>query len=172
LAKHLWAIATSRGWDKLLTSEEVRPTGIKLLINVLLLLAPFALGVSRIWHFATHQRSYETIRNPVAAVEFLKAKGLPQPIYNRYGWGGYLIYELYPSYRVYIDGRADVYGDAFFAESVKIYDGLDDGKNSFDRYGIKTVLIAHDAALATRLKTDSNWKVVYEDDQAIIFTRL
>ena len=172
LAKHLWAIATSRGWDKLLTSEEARPTGIKLLINVLLLLAPFALGMSRIWHFATHQRSYETIRNPVAAVEFLKAKSLPQPIYNRYGWGGYLIYELYPSYRVYIDGRADVYGDAFFAESVKIYDGLDDGKASFDRYGIKTVLIAHDAALATRLKTDSSWTVVYEDDQAIIFTRL
>jgi hypothetical protein len=167
----LWAIATSRGWDKLLAGEETRPTGIKLVINVVLLLAPFALGASRIWHFATHQRKYESIRNPVAAVEFLRAKGVPQPIYNRYGWGGYLIYQLYPSYRVYIDGRADVYGDAFFAESVKIYDGLDDGKNSFDRYGIKTVLIAPDAALATRLKADSNWSIVYEDDQAIIFTR-
>ena len=172
LAKHLWAIATSRGWDKLLAGEETRPTFIKLLINIVLLLAPFVLGASRIWHFATHERNYESIRNPVAAVEFLQAKGLPGPIYNRYGWGGYLIYHLYPSYRVYIDGRADVYGDAFFAESVKIYDGLDDGKNSFDRYGIKTVFIAPDAALATRLKADSNWQMVYQDDQAIIFTRL
>src|SRR6185503_18050827 len=66
LAKHLWAIARDRGWDKLLTGAEARPTGIKLAINVILLLAPLALGVSRIWHFASHQRQYETIRNPVA----------------------------------------------------------------------------------------------------------
>ena len=73
LAKHLWAIAKDHGWDKLLTGPETRPTGIKLLINIVLLLAPLALGVSRIWHFASHQRNYVMIRNPVAAVEFLKS---------------------------------------------------------------------------------------------------
>src|SRR6185503_3618155 len=115
LAKHLWAIAKDRGWDKLLTGPETRPPGFMLVVNVILLLAPLALGAFRIWHFATHQRNYATVRNPVAAVEFLKSQRLPGPIYNRYGWGGYLIYQLYPEYRVYIEGRADVYGDAVFA---------------------------------------------------------
>jgi len=171
LAKHLWAIAKDRGWDKLLTGTETSPTGIKLLINVVLLIAPLALGASRVWHFATHQRYYETIRNPVAAVEFLKSQRLPGPIYNRYGWGGYLIYQLYPEYRVYIDGRADVYGDSFFAEAMRTYDGAGDWNNSLDSYGIRTVLISPDAPLASLLRNDGKWKVVYEDNDAIIFSR-
>jgi hypothetical protein len=172
LAKHLWAIARDRGWDKLLTGAEARPNGIKLLINVILLLAPVALGVSRIWHFASHRGNYESLRNPVAAVEFLKSQHLPGPIYNRYGWGGYLIYQLYPEYRVYIDGRADVYGDAFFAEAMRTYDGTGDWAGSLDRYGVKTVLISPDAPLASLLRSDQGkWKVVYEDDDAIIFIR-
>jgi hypothetical protein len=112
------------------------------------------------------------LRNPVAAVEFLKSQRLPGPNYNRYGWGGYLIYKLYPEYRVYIDGRADVYGDAFFAEAMQTYDGAGDWASSLDRYGIKTVLISPDAPLASLLRNDQGkWKVVYEDNDAVIFNR-
>nr|AUN36030.1 hypothetical protein [uncultured bacterium] len=171
LAKHMWAIARDRGWDKLLTGAEVRPTGLKLLINIILLLAPMALAVTRVWDFASHQRYYESIRNPVAAVEFLKSQRLPGPIYNRYGWGGYLIYQLYPEYRVYIDGRADVYGDAFFTEAMQVYDGVGDWKAPFDRYGIQTVIIDTNVALSTLLRSDNEWSKVFEDDQAVIFTR-
>jgi hypothetical protein len=170
-AKHLWAIATQRGWARLLTAEETRPTAFKLLINVVLLIAPLALGVWRLWFFAAHQRYYESIRNPVAAVEFFKSQHLPAPIYNRYGWGGYLIYKLYPEYRVYIDGRADVYGDAFFTEAMQTYDGLNDSHKSLDKYGIKTVLIDPNAPLTTVLRTDTNWSKIYEDPQAVIFLR-
>jgi hypothetical protein len=172
LARHLWAIAEARGWDKLLTAEETRPNSIKLLINVVLLIAPLALGISRVWQFATHQRNYISIRNPVAAVEFLKSRHLPGPIYNRYGWGGYLIYHLYPDYRVYIDGRADVYGDAFFTEAMQTYDGVIDSAQSFNRYGIKTVLISPDAPLANLLRNDGGWKLIYEDEEAVIFSRI
>lgn len=171
LAKHLWAIAKDRGWDKLLTGAETRPTGIKLLINLVLLLAPVALAVTRVWDFASHQQKYEALRNPVAAVEFLKSQHLPGPIYNRYGWGGYLIYQLYPEYRVYIDGRADVYGDAFFTEAMQAYDGVGNWKETLDRYGIQTVIIDTNVALSTALRNDQEWSKVYEDDQAVIFTR-
>ena len=171
LAKYLWAIAKDRGWDTLLLGPETRPNGIKVLINVVLLLAPLALGVSRVWHFASHQRNYETIRNPVAAVEFLKSQRLPGPIYNRYGWGGYLIHQLYPEYRVYIDGRADVYGDQFFKEAMHTYDGLSNWQAPLDKYGIQTVIIDPDVALSSLLKSDKQWTKVYEDHQAIIFRR-
>jgi len=172
LAKHLWAIAKDRGWDKLLTGAEARPTGLKLLINIILLLAPLVLAVTRVWDFASHQRKYVTLRNPVAAVEFLKSQHLPGPIYNRYGWGGYLIYQLYPEYRVYIDGRADVYGDAFFTEAMKVYDGVGNWKEPLDRYGIQTVIIDTNVALSTALRNDNEWSNVYEDDQAVIFRRV
>lgn len=171
LAKHLWAIAKDRGWDKSLTGAETRPNAIKLLINIVLLLAPLALGLSRVWHFATHQRSYATLRNPVAAVEFLKSQRLPGPIYNRYGWGGYLIYQLYPEYRVYIDGRADVYGDQFFTEAMHTYDGLSNWQEPLDKYGIQTIIIDPDVALSSLLRNDNQWSKVYEDNQAVIFRR-
>jgi len=171
LAKHLWAIAKERGWDKLLTGEEGRPNGLKLVINVVLLLAPLALGVWRVWHFATHQSNYVSIRNPIAAVEFLKSNRLPGPIYNRYGWGGYLIYQLYPDYRVYIDGRADVYGDAFFTETMHVYDGIGNWREPLDKYGVRTVIIDTNVAMSTLLRNDSQWSKVYEDDQAVIFVR-
>jgi len=172
LAKHLWDIAKERGWDRLLTGAEARPTGLKLLINIILLLAPVALAVTRVWDFMSHQRYYESIRNPVAAVEFLKSQRLPGPIYNRYGWGGYLIYQLYPEYRVYIDGRADVYGDAFFTEAMQVYDGVGNWKEPLDRYGIQTVIIDTNVALSTALRNDNEWSKVYEDDQAVIFRRV
>jgi hypothetical protein len=151
--------------------EEARPNGLKLVINVVLLLAPLVLGVSRVWHFATNQINYVSIRNPIAAVEFLKSNHLPGPIYNRYGWGGYLIYHLYPDYRVYIDGRADVYGDAFFAEAMRVYDGLENWREPLDKYGVRTVIIDKNAAMSTLLRNDSQWSKVYEDDQAVIFVR-
>jgi hypothetical protein len=171
LANHLWAIATARGWDKWFTAEEKSPTGIKLAINTILLLAPLLLGVSRIWHFATHEKAYEAIRNPVAAVDFLKAHQLPGPIYNKYGWGGYLIYRLYPEYRVYIDGRADVYGDAFFTETMNAYDGLSNWQESLDGRGVRTVLISPDVPMASLLAKDPDWVKVYEDKQAVIFQK-
>jgi len=172
LAKYMWAIAKDRGWDKLLTGAEARPTGLKLLINIILLLAPVALAITRVWDFASHQRKYVAVRNPVAAVEFFKSHRLPGPIYNRYGWGGYLIYQLYPEYRVYIDGRADVYGDAFFTEAMQMYDGVGNWKEPLDRYGIQTVIIDTNVALSTALRNDNEWSRAYEDDQAVIFQRV
>ena len=38
--------------------------------------------------------------------------GPPGPLFNDYGWGGYLIWQLYPELRVGIDGRMAVYGPA------------------------------------------------------------
>jgi len=127
--------------------------------------------VWRVWHFATHQSNYVSIRNPIAAVEFLKSNRLPGPIYNRYGWGGYLIYQLYPDYRVYIDGRADVYGDAFFTEAMHVYDGIGNWREPLDKYGVRTVIIDTNVAMSTLLRNDSQWSKVYEDDQAVIFVR-
>lgn len=171
-ANHLWDMVTNRGWDKWFTKPEKRLGAFNSAVNLLLLALPFILIVFRLWHFAAHERSYEEIRNPVAAVDFLQKERLPGPIYNRYGWGGYLIYRLYPDYRVYIDGRADVYGDDFFAQTMNVYDGLEDADRLLDNYHVNTVLIAPSVAMATLLRANVKWTIVYEDKQAVIFGRV
>lgn len=170
-ANHLWEIMKARHWDEWFTSSERPAVGGKLVLNLALLVAVGALALSRIWHFAAHQRLYEAIRNPVAAVDFLKSQHLPGPIYNRYGWGGYLIYRLYPEYRVYIDGRADVYGDQFFAEAMNMYDGIGDWREPLDRYAVRTIIVSPDVPLSSLLTRDPAWTKVYEDAQAVVFLR-
>ena len=171
LARHLWDLLTERGWEKRLTSPELPAAAGALAFSLIFLLAPASLGIFRVQHFVANQPAYEAKNYPVAAVNYLSANRLPGPIYNRYGWGGYLIRRLYPDYRVYIDGRADVYGDAFMVETMKTFDGHAQWREPLDRLAVRTVLIPPNAPLSSLLRQDDQWKKVYEDRQAVIFTR-
>lgn len=171
LARHVWDIMEARGWEKRLMRVETPAAGFALIFNFVFVLAPATLGVVRISHFVNNQPAYEAKNYPQAAVNFLSSHQLPGPIYNRYGWGGYLIRRLHPQYQVYIDGRADVYGDSFMVETIRTYDGHTNWRKPLDERGVRTVIIAPAAPLASLLREDEAWSKVYEDRQAVIFTR-
>ena len=64
---------------------------------------------------------------------------------NHYNWGGYFIWKLYPQYRVFMDGRADVYGDALMNQFGATYYLIDDWKKSLQTWGIRTLVLPPDA---------------------------
>ena len=171
LARHVWNIMLARGWDQRLMRAEAPAAGFALVFNLVFLIAPASLGIFRVAHFVANQPAYEARNYPQAAVNFLAEKQLPGPIYNRYGWGGYLIRRLHPNYPVYIDGRADVYGDSFMTETLRTYDGHTNWRKPLERLGVRTVIIAPSAPLSSLLREDDSWTKVYEDRQAVIFTR-
>ena len=171
LAEQVWAVMSARGWDIRLFAPEGSTPRSAVVFALLLLLAPAALDVALVNHFVSNQPAYEAMNYPRAAVNFIDEKQLPGPIYNRYGWGGYLIRRLHGEYPVYIDGRADVYGDSFMYEAFNTHDGGNGWQGSLDRYSIRTVLIEPDVPLASLLRNDEQWQKVYEDHQAVIFTR-
>jgi hypothetical protein len=125
------------------------------------------IGSSRI----ADQSEMEKARFPLRAAAFLDAKQLPAPLFNSYDFGGYLIWKLYPRYRVYIDGRADLYGDAFIENFIQIYRVDVDPRPLLDRAGIRTIIVEPRSNLATFLRTQSRWNRVYEDPVAVIFSR-
>ena len=170
-AQQVWELMLDRGWQLRLTAPQGSEPRTAALFALLLLLAPAVLDFALIKHFVTNQSVYEAKNYPQAAVNFLESKKLPGPIFNRYGWGGYLIRRFHGAYPVYIDGRADVYGDQFMYEAFNTYDGGTGWFEPLDRLSIRTVLISPDAPLASLLRNDREWSKVYEDDQAIIFTR-
>ncbi len=170
-AQQVWELIVARGWELRLIAPQGSEPRTAVLLAVLLLLAPAVLDIALIKHFVTNQAVYEAKNYPQAAVNFLESKKLPGPIYNRYGWGGYLIRRFHGAYPVYIDGRADVYGDQFMYEAFNTYDGGTGWFEPLDRLSIRTVLISPDAPLASLLRNDQEWLKVYEDEQAIIFTR-
>lgn len=174
LARHAWAWISAQRFGQWLTKPE-DDTGnekLKLVLNILLLvIVPLALVVVRAQNVLAEQPTVEAEKFPREAVDFLRSRNLPQPIYNEYHWGGYLIWRLYPNYRVFIDGRADVYGDAFFEEFMATHAGEKNWKENLSKHGVGTVLITPDCPLASLLREESTWENVFEDQQAVIFVR-
>jgi hypothetical protein len=174
LAGHAWQWLTSRAWCGWLTVAERRETEAKawaqLMLNVVLLLCiPVGLCVANVAQVVARQEAVEGEKYPAAAVEFLRAHPESGAIYNEYGWGGYLIWKLYPQREVYIDGRADVYGDAFMEEALSTMAGGREWRAPLERYDVRTVLIKPNAPLASLLRQDATWRNVYEDRQAVVF---
>jgi hypothetical protein len=113
----------------------------------------------------------EQSRFPARAASFLDAQKFPAPLFNSYDFGGYLIWRLYPRYRVYIDGRSDLYGYAFFDNFIQVYEVNVDPRVTLNRDRIQTIMVEPRSNLAGFLRTQTEWKRVYEDPVAVIFSR-
>ncbi len=108
---------------------------------------------------------------PVKAVEFIKSRGITGRMFNDYGQGGYLIYHLYPQQQVFIDGRADLYGDEFIKEFIKIRAGAPGWAQAFDKYAIDYIVVRRDAPIRERLLSRGDFKMVYDDDANSVLVR-
>ncbi|MBA2524789.1 MAG: hypothetical protein H0V18_03245 [Pyrinomonadaceae bacterium] len=176
LAEHSWNWLTSQRWG-LGSALHDRRRGLgtkstwKVSLNALLLLLALGVVILGIGRAVAKQPVIEAQEFPAAAVDFIRDQKPQQPIYNEYIWGGYLIWRLYPDYRVYIDGRADVYGDGLINEFLQVKDGRTAWREPLDNHGIRTVLVKPDAALASLLRQDGAWQKIFEDKQSVIFVR-
>jgi hypothetical protein len=154
-----------------ITLRSAPATGSNIVLTLALLLLPTFIIVQRVGYFSSNVASYEAQKFPVGAADFIEKQEAVGPIFNDYNWGGYLIWKLYPSRRVFIDGRADVYGDGFIFEYLRTYGGERGWRNTLDRFEIQTVLVQPNSALTNLLREDKGWRKVFEDEQAVVFAR-
>ncbi|HEY2387143.1 MAG TPA: hypothetical protein VGK30_09290 [Candidatus Binatia bacterium] len=106
---------------------------------------------------------------PVAAVDFLTRTGLGADHgYNPYDWGGYLIWRRIP---VFVDGRADVYGEPFFVEQLKVALGTPDWSAPLDKHGCTYALVQRNSVEAALLAGSSRWCERYQDALARVYVR-
>jgi hypothetical protein len=108
---------------------------------------------------------------PVGATQFILDKGISGRMFNSYGFGGYLIHRLYPQQRVFIDGRADMYGDAFVAEYINIAEGQPRWAQLFDKYQIDFVVCTPTAPIRQLLLTRGDFRLVFEDEASSILVK-
>ncbi len=165
--------AWERWRDPAKPASALKPSGLLTAVNwfIILLLAGMALlrvvqASDPALNAAKHAEAL-----PVDAVDFLGQTEPPGPIFNNYNWGGYLIWEL-PQYPVFVDGRTDLYDDEFLREYLAIYFAETDWQAKLDSYAINLALIEPGSPLADKLAEDLEWERVYEDETAVIFTRI
>ncbi len=106
---------------------------------------------------------------PIDAVDAILASDLADTRgYNAYGWGGYLIW---PGVPVFIDGRADVYGDDFMYLHFQAEHAEPNWREPLDQYGVDYVLMPPNSDLNVVLSEAADWTSVYDDGMAEIFVR-
>ncbi len=157
-------------WIPLRASNKATPRPMQI-INAAIVVVLAVFVFLRVASVLANQTNAEREKFPAAAVEWIQ-KNRPAPnIYNSYGWGGYLIWKLYPDYLVYIDGRADVHGDAFIEDFLNIYRASQGWQTELAARDVRLVLIEPNAPLANALANDSLWTRVFSDSQSIIFQK-
>ena len=114
---------------------------------------------------------FDRNRFPADAATFLSLKAPPVRLYSSWQWGGYLIYRLWPSVRVFDDGRTDFYGPAFVEDGLRAWNACPDWAAILARDRVNAALLPIDSALATVLRERSDWKLVYHDRVALLFVK-
>ena len=119
---------------------------------------------------ATLGVDFDPSLQPVAAASYLKGH---QPLGNGFNeliWGGYLLHELWPVDRVFIDGQTDFYGEAIFRDYLDVADLQENWQEVLDRYGVRW-FIYETGSPVTRALKNAGWHVAYEDPMATVLTR-
>jgi hypothetical protein len=101
---------------------------------------------------------------PTAAVAFVEQQQVTGPVFNDYEFGGYLIFS---GIAPFVDGRADMYGDAF----LRRYADVAALPAILDEYRIAwTLLDPHDPRTAL-LDHLPGWQRIHSDDIAVVHRR-
>lgn len=126
--------------------------------------------VASTWAFAAnHPFTPPANQAPVAAVEVLKAHSAKR-IMNDLPFAGYLISQGIP---VFLDGRAELYGEAFEMAVYRSMQLRDVGLflDLLKTYDIDAVLLTPDTPAVTLLDHIGGWQRIYSDKYAVAFIR-
>jgi hypothetical protein len=108
-------------------------------------------------------------QSPAAAVDALKAHH-PKRVLNDLPFSGYLIWRQIP---VFIDGRAELYGEAFemaYYRATRLKD-VNELLNILKTWQIDAVLLTPFRPAASLLDQTGGWRRVYADRNAVLYVR-
>ena len=141
------------------------------LIFNLILMVPLIACLIKLKSVIYSPPTQERVGVPLNAVAFVKENRITGNTFTDPNiWGGYLIWET-PQNPVYIDGRIDMYGDAFVRDYLGIIQGLTRWQDPFDKYGVQVAIISPTSILHLQLEQSPQWQKVYGDEMAVVFQR-
>ena len=107
---------------------------------------------------------------PKKEVEFLKKHKLPGPIFNDYVIGAYMIWKLYPDYKVFIDPRYGPYVKQVLPDWFKIKNDMTPAgfQKLMAKYPVKVALLhMRELAMITWF-LQNDWRLLYFHNAAVV----
>ena len=108
---------------------------------------------------------------PVAAVEFIKKEPIAGNMFNNDEFGDYLIFTAWPDYRVFMDGRSDMYGEKYGGDYLRVANAQRGWKDVFEKHKITWVLFDTESPLTAALQEQKDWRPIYSDKVATVFVK-
>lgn len=107
---------------------------------------------------------------PRTALAFMQRKHINGRVFNEYGWGGYIEWNM-PELPIFIDGRADVFVyNGVFDDFLNVT-SLNKPFSILDKYRIDYVLVRPKEPLTYLLNDSPEWHVAYSDNIAVLYER-
>lgn len=124
-----------------------------------------------LWRLANDYKKPISETVPVKAASFVKEKKLPGPIANYFDFGGYFIFSLWPEYKIFMDGRTQVFSNSFLEECATLLShdvNIKKAKAIFKKYKVKTIIWQTAHPLSEALLKEG-FHAIYRDKTAIVF---
>jgi hypothetical protein len=114
-------------------------------------------------------RRTDDLATPAAALAAARQLGLSGRVFNSEQFGGYLVFRGVPSF---IDGRIEMYGNAFLACYLDAANGDANHLQALlDQWGVRWALLAKGQPATQSLDHMTGWRRVYADARAVVYTR-
>lgn len=140
------------------------PMLVVLVLAVATIAGPAAGGI-------VPQTGFDPVTLPSKTLEYIRDNKLPANAgFNFDNWGGLIRYQL--GMPVFIDERADFYGEPFYLEYAKVSLVTPEWSNVLDKHQINWILFPKNSKLAERLKQSESWRLQCEDPAAVLFVRV
>jgi hypothetical protein len=151
-------------------SKKFRSIGSVLLWTGLAVALFYWIGEAyqRIPHHLNQQ--IESHRYPETPVEIIKKAGLAGTLYNPNGWGGYLIYHLYPDVSPFIDTRSYLHGEDHVLAAMMIQYQYPGFEKLLNQYAFDILLFKKMYGI-TRPFDYPNWVLLFEDPNSAMYLK-
>ncbi len=143
------------------------PPVFAVILHVLILAVLTTITWFRALSVSAHSQVHDGY--PVAAVEAIRTHQPRARMFNSYNWGGYLQWQL-PEYPVFIDGRADLYGEQTINDWWSVVRGTEQGLRLLDSWRVNFVILEPGWPVLDELK-ERGWRTLYEDNTSVVLER-
>jgi hypothetical protein len=107
---------------------------------------------------------------PTEAAAYLDRARPPGELFNSYNWGGYVIWELHPAYRSFVDGRTDLFDDELLQTYLVIWSAEPGWEAELSNWNVRVLLVEPYSPLA-KVAPSQGWSIRYQDQQAVVLVR-
>jgi hypothetical protein len=138
------------------------------LLNFVLMLG---IAIAIVHYFPSKSEMAKNVAEkfPVQALAYMREHPVPGPIFNAYGFGGYMIFS---GYKTFIDGRGEMFEEVGVFQDYMHITLLKPGAiKILGNYGIQAVIMEREEPLSTALAAMPDWQTVYSDPVSVIFVK-